>query len=322
MAESAPHGSRSNTFVVINPTAGGGRAGKAWPAIAKELQARLGPYDRAQTSSVQGATALVREAVRNGAHSIIAVGGDGTINEAVNGLATAGEDAMRHIAFAAIPLGTGSDFSRSVASGRDPQDAIRRICSGETRMIDIGRVVYHDDLGKEATRYFANIASLGLSGLIDRAVNASRVVPLLPRKTIFLAASVRALLKYEFRRVRIVIDDGPPIESEIALVAIANGRFFGGGMMIAPDAEPDDGLFDIVVLKGASKAVLLRDLHLVYGGRHRNHPAIRIVRGRNVVVEALDAPPEGPVLLDIDGESPGRLPAHFEMRPAALKLRC
>ena len=107
----------------------------------------------------------------------------------------------------------------------------------------------------------------------------------------------------------------------MALVAVANGQFFGGGMMIAPDAVLDDGLFDIVILRAAGKLGLIRDIRLLYGGRHRNHPAITILRGRKVVVEPLGDPLANGALIDIDGESPGRIPATFEILPGALTLR-
>jgi diacylglycerol kinase family enzyme len=120
--------------------------------------------------------------------------------------------------------------------------------------------------------------------------------------------------------VRITIDDGEPVEAKMALVAVANGKFFGGGMMIAPDAALDDGQFDIVILRAASKLKLILDIRLLYGGRHRDHPSITILRGRKVVVEPIGG--EDGALVDIDGESPGRIPATFEILPGALRLRC
>ncbi|MGN6304076.1 MAG: diacylglycerol kinase family lipid kinase, partial [Mesorhizobium sp.] len=130
--------------------------------------------------------------------------------------------------------------------------------------------------------------------------------------------TVAEFVRYRFQSVRITVDDAEPIEARVALVAVANGKFFGGGMMVAPDADLHDGQFDIVILRAANKAKLIWDLRLVYGGRHRNHPAITILRGSKVVVEPIGG---DVALIDIDGESPGRIPATFEMLPGALMLR-
>jgi diacylglycerol kinase family enzyme len=138
-------------------------------------------------------------------------------------------------------------------------------------------------------------------------------------KALFLWHTVRTLLSYRFQEVTVSVDEAEPVAARMALVAVANGPRFGGGMLVAPDARPDDGLLDIVMLAGIGKFRLLRDIGQVYRGAHRNHPAVTILRGRKVAV----LPGEGeraPVLLDIDGESPGRLPATFEILPGALTL--
>ncbi len=307
-----------NVFVVINPNAGGGRAGRDWPALAARLRDRLGAFDHARTDHVGHATELVRDAVRNGARLVIAVGGDGTVNEAVNGLA--GEDGLPRdgSALAAVTVGTGSDLARSLRNGATLDEKIERIASEASRRIDLGRASFTGDDGGPMSRLFVNIGSFGISGPIDRAVNAVPRDSIVPRKLLYLTATVRALLAFRFQQVAIRIDDRPAVETRIAVVALANGAYFGGGMMIAPDAVLDDGLFDVVTLRGTSKLVLLRDLRLVYGGRHRNHPAIAIERGQRVTVEPLGGEP---VLIDLDGESPGRLPASFEILPGALEVR-
>ena len=147
------------------------------------------------------------------------------------------------------------------------------------RRIDAGRISYVDDHGALASRHFINIASLGLSGATDRAVNADKRKGTISAKALFLWRTVVEFIRYRFQDVRITVDDGEPVEARMALVAVANGKFFGGGMMIAPDAELDDGLFDIVILRAAGKLGLILDLRLLYGGRHRDHPAITILRG-------------------------------------------
>ncbi|MDP3898678.1 MAG: diacylglycerol kinase family lipid kinase [Mesorhizobium sp.] len=309
-----------SVFVVVNPLAGGGRARRAWPHVAARLRERLGAFDHRETEWTGHATALVRDAVLGGADRVIAVGGDGTVNEAVNGLAAAGADAMRRVALGMVTVGTGSDLTRSLMRRSGMDAMIDEACGGGVREIDLGRVSFLDDSGQETSRLFANIASFGISGAIDRKLNARRP-PFVPTKALFLAATVGAFVAHRPQAVRIRLDDGPAVDSEIAVVAVAIGRYFGGGIMIAPDAELDDGMFDVVTLRATSKLILLRDLQMVYGGRHRQHPSITIERARRVSVEAIGEE-AGPVLLDIDGESPGRLGATFDIAPRALRLCC
>ncbi|CCF18296.1 conserved hypothetical protein [Pseudorhizobium banfieldiae] len=306
-----------SVFVVINPKAGGGRVKKRWPRLAKRLAEHIGPFASAETAAPGHASILTREAIRTGADLVISVGGDGTLNEVVNGFCDADGKMSTHVSLAVVSLGTGSDFVRSLSTG---MDSIDRIVSGATRRIDLGRVIYFDDDGNQKSRLFANIGSFGVSGQIDRIVNTTHS-RFLPRKARFLAATIGALAAFRSQRIGMMVDDDPAVTAPIVLVAVANGRYFGGGMQIAPDAEFDDGLFDIVTLQHTSKLALLRNLLLVYSGGHRDHPAISIRRGRRIRVEPLDGQSE-PVLLDLDGEAPGRLPATYEILPQALALRC
>ncbi|MFU0507343.1 diacylglycerol/lipid kinase family protein [Pseudaminobacter sp. NGMCC 1.201702] len=310
------------TFVVVNPRAGGGRARRDWPTIERRLRAAIGLFHHAETTAPGHATTLTRQAILGGANQVIAVGGDGTLNETINGFTQADGSFSSDVCFGAIAVGTGSDFVRSLATSASLAHLIGLIAAGNTRRIDIGRMTFADDQGNQKVRLFANIASFGISGQIDRAVNAIRDDQFIPRKILFLGATVRALMKYKSQRVRMIVDNRPAVEAEIAVVAIANGRYFGGGMLVAPDAELDDGLFDVVTIHAASKLVLLRDLQMIYGGRHCNHPSISIQRARQVTVEALDESRTGPVLLDVDGESPGKLWATYDIRAGALKLLC
>ncbi|MER9475898.1 diacylglycerol kinase family lipid kinase, partial [Mesorhizobium sp. M0520] len=198
---------------------------------------------------------------------------------------------------------------------------LKRIAEAKPRKVDAGCISYVDDHGALASRHFINIASLGLSGATDRAVNADKRKGKVSAKALFYWRTVWEFLRYRFQDVAITIDDGAPVEARMALVAVANGKFFGGGMMIAPDAELNDGEFDIVILRAAGKLKLIWDIRLLYGGRHRNHPAITILRGKKVVVEPLGDVQKNAALIDIDGESPGRIPATFEILPGALTLR-
>jgi diacylglycerol kinase (ATP) len=152
------------------------------------------------------------------------------------------------------------------------------------------------------------------------AVNADERKGRVSAKALFYWRTVAAFIRYRFQSVSITVDDGDPVDASIALVVAANGKFFGAGMMVAPDALLDDGLFDIVILRAAGKLGLIRDIRLLYGGRHRNHPAVTILRGKKVLVEPLGNG-AGRMLIEADGESPGRIPATFEILPGAIMVR-
>lgn len=308
--------------VVRNPAAGGGRLDTHWSEVAEALVARFRDVEFRETEEAGDGAALARDLVALGCGMVVAAGGDGTVSEVADGLLQMQAETRRRAVLAVLPCGTGLDFARGLGIPTGVMAAMARIIDGDDRIIDAGRISFIEDHGRLASRHFVNIASLGMSGATVRAVNADKRKGRMSAKALFFWRTVREFLRYRFQDVRITIDDGEPIEARVALVAVANERFFGGGMMIAPDAVPDDGLFDIVILRAASKLRLIFDLRLLYGGRHRNHPAITIRRGRKVVVEPLGDPLANAALVDIDGESPGHIPATYEMLPKALTVRC
>jgi diacylglycerol kinase (ATP) len=307
--------------VVLNPVAGGGRIKRDWPAAAAALKQHFGVVELRETQAEGDAERLALDFAASGFSLVIAAGGDGTASEVADGLLQAGEEHGHTAELGLIPAGTGSDFARTLGLPHDVEATVKRIAEAKGRAVDAGRIAYVDDQGALASRHFINIASLGLSGVIDRAVNADRRKGRVSAKALYYWRTVFEFARYRFRDVKITVDDAEPFEARVALIAVANGKFFGGGMMVAPDAALDDGQFDIVILRAASKLRLIRDLQLVYGGRHGNHPAITMLRGRRVAVEPIGGK-AGPALVDIDGESPGRIPATFEILPGALVLRC
>ncbi|RWA70278.1 diacylglycerol kinase family protein [Mesorhizobium sp.] len=307
--------------VVLNPIAGGGRLKRHWPEVAASLKKHFGDFDLRETQTSGDAERLAIDLAVDGCDLVIAAGGDGTASEVADGLLQAEFETGRTSELGLLPCGTGIDFARGLGLPDDIEEALARIAGASARKIDAGRISYIDDHGALASRHFINIASLGLSGATDRAVNADKRKGKVSVKALFFWRTVLEFLRYRFQEVRITIDDGEPIEARMALVAVANGKFFGGGMMIAPDAELSDGQFDIVIVRAQNKLGLIRDIRLLYGGRHRNHPAITILRGRKVLVEPLGDVEKNGALVDIDGESPGRIPATFEILPGALTLR-
>jgi len=307
--------------VVVNPVAGGGRMGRRWPKIEPVLAARLGPLTVIKTDAPGETCDLARQLAMDGADLVIAAGGDGTISDAVSGLMQARADSGKMAELAIVPVGNGSDFARGLGLVADAERLADRIAKGEKRAIDAGRVSYVTDEGALHSRCFINIASLGVSGPVDRAINTARGGGRISGGALFLFHTMRELIRYRFQEVRVTVDDAEPIEARIALVAIANAPYFGGGMKIAPDARPDDQKLDMVIVRGRSKLSLIRDLRLVYSGAHRESDSCVFASGRKVVVEPVGDLLANAALLDIDGESPGRIPATFEVIPGAITLR-
>lgn len=301
--------------VVVNPAAGGGRLSALWPELRGMLEARLGPVRVLETRRPGEGREHALQHVRDGAALVIAAGGDGTANEVVDGLLLAGGGPDLGV----ISVGTGRDFIRTLGGARDLATAVEAIGSGERRQIDAGRVTYRTDAGAIGVRHFLNVASLGLSGPTVRAVNRAKEGRAVHGKAAFYYHTVMELLKYRAEPVRVRFDDGESMEVRTALVVAANGRFFGSGMMIAPGAEIDDGLFDALVYEAPGKLRMVLDFNLIYRGAHVSLPRVTLKRCRWFEVEPLgDA---AGAILEVDGESPGRIPARFEVLPGALTLR-
>jgi len=311
-----------SAFVVVNPRSGNGRTGRDWKQIERALGAVYPSMSVGFTNKQGEATALVRYALREGHLEIVAVGGDGTINEAVNGMFDASGTSPQDSVFAFVTSGTGGDFRKTFNIEPGVDAAITRLKRASAHRIDIGRVTCLTKSGEPTMRYFINIASFGLSGVIVDSVNRARIAKLFGGSFAFAFHSAAGMLRYRNRTVRIMVDG---VEDEIATVstvAVANGQYFGGGMKVAPGAFVDDGVFDIVVMGGAPKGQSLAEMKLIYTGDHVRKPHVRVLQGKHVVVAPVAETRGRPVLIETDGEAAGRLPATFEILPRALNLRC
>jgi diacylglycerol kinase (ATP) len=304
-----------SAFIVVNPHSAGGRTGRQWRTLERTLAASYPAMAVAFTHRRGHATALVSSALREGHHEIVAVGGDGTVNEAVNGFFDAEGAISPDAVLAVVSSGTGGDFERGLR-----QQTLTGL--KQTHAIDIGRVSCLSQDGVPRTRYFANIGSFGLSGEISRAVNRDPLAPLFGGKPAFALHSALGLLFYRGRAVRLIVDNGFDEIAKVLTVAVANGTSFGGGMAIAPDAKPNDGLFDVVVVRHGSRREMLEGMRLVYTGEHLGHPLVTVVRGRKVMAAPVAETRGRAVMVETDGEAIGRLPATFEILPKALNVRC
>jgi YegS/Rv2252/BmrU family lipid kinase len=303
------------TVLIVNPRSQGGRLGKRWTEIADTI-GRAFPFEEAITQGPHDATRLTREALRGGAERVVAIGGDGTINEVVNGFFDdRGAAIAPEASFAVIPFGTGGDFRRTPGLPTGLADAAAVIAANHRKKIDVGRLEFTTTAGGRAARMFANIASFGVSGVVDRLVNASDKKL---GRLAFAVATARATWSYTNQRVQLVFDGTDRVEATINTVAIANGKYFGGAMMVAPDAELDDGAFDVIAMGDFGFGDLLKSGRRLYKGTHLAMDKVTARRARVVDAEPID--PKAVVELDVDGENPGRLPARFELVPAALWL--
>lgn len=296
--------------MIVNPRSRNGVTGRRWKALQARLRGALGPFDVEPTRAPRDAARIAREGVRAGIERVIVAGGDGTVNEVANGLL--GADLAGYATLGVLPLGTGGDFARSLGIPRRLEEALELLTEGKVRQIDAGRITYVDAVSRNASAYFVNVASLGISGLTDQLVN--RATKRLGGRMSFLIGTVKAIARHRSERVTLRVDGEVVHDAPLVLAAAANGRYFGGGMHISPEARLDDGLFDVVLIPHLSKRKLLRKLPLVYSGKHLDDPVCRFLRGR--VIEAEAAP--GAVLLDIDGEALGTLPARVDVLPNAL----
>lgn len=307
------------TVFILNPRSAAGATLRRFERVRPRFEQRLPGMEVWLTERPGHATKLARRAIDEGASAIIAVGGDGTSNEVINGFFDEkGEPLGAETAFGVVTSGTGGDFRRTFGWATDPLDDLRRIERRSLRRIDVGRVRFRDHESKDAVRCFVNIGSFGMSGQIVDTVNRSSKA--LGAKASFLSGTLKHMIGYRPQRVRLAFDEGAAEEVEVTVVALANGQYFGGGMWVAPEAVVDDGLFDAVVIEGGGLPLWLRHGLKIYAGRHRDLPQVRMRTCKRVVVEPARAGER--VLLELDGEQPGALPATFEVVPRAIPLLC
>ncbi len=304
------------TIVIVNPQAGNGRTEKIWPNIESALGKSIGSFEVLQTTCRGDATDLSRRILKEDTVRIVAVGGDGHLNEVLNGFIENDLPVNAESRLSFVMTGTGCDFQRSLGISGKWQNAVAELKDAKVRKIDVGKVTYTAADKTQKIRYFDNIASFGLSGAVDHCLEHSRLRNYLGGSPLFLWATIKTVFTHPNQGIRFRIDDGPEEEICSRLGLLANGRYFGGAMHAAPEAELDDGLLDLLMLKEISVAKFLWHLPKIYKGTHLKIPEIFFQKVRKFTAESSEQ-----VILDIDGESPGYLAATFEVLPKILNLQ-
>jgi diacylglycerol kinase (ATP) len=306
---------RFKTHVIVNPESNRGRTRKRWGEIRDALKKFIREYKYEFTEKPFQATDITRQVIKDGTELVIGVGGDGTMNEIANGFFERRVIINPEATLGIVPSGTGCDLTKSLNIPAGLANALKVITDAPTVLMDVGKVTFKNHEGNDDERFFLNVADFGLGGEVVRRVNQRR----LERKaSSYVRCLVTAMMQYRSRRVRIRVDGEQIPEGEYLIGAIANGKIFGKGMKIAPGARLDDGLFDSVLVRSMKFLEFCLHGWRLVNGSHLSHPKISLVRGRRV--EAF--PEEGAeVLLELDGEQLGRLPATFEIFARNLAIK-
>ncbi len=298
---------------IVNPNAAMGSTGREWPRIKALARDRLGPFQSHLTTGPEDATRLTRLALLGGVELVVCVGGDGTLNEVVNGFMAEDGPIRPEALLGFIPRGTGCDFIKTIPIPRDLDMALDLINSSNARLIDLGRIKYRDHHGHYSCRYFHNITSFGLGGEVDERVN--RTTKVFGGFISFIWATLISILIYDKKRIHLKVDDGFDQRIVSWNVVVANGQYHGGGMWVAPGATVDDGLFQVTILGDMTLAEVFRYLPKLYNGKISQLEKVNTLVGKRV-----EAYSDQRVLLDMDGEQPGRLPVVIDMVPSTLLL--
>lgn len=304
----------------------------AWPGIAAKLHESGIEFDLCETNAPGDATIRTRIALRKGFHTIAVVGGDGTLSEAAAGFFECDKKGIENLpapinnkaALAVLPAGTGDDFARGLMGSRTRLEKWIQLlvshCQGEAkRTIQLVDVIYGACDNYTKAFICLNAATMGIGGETAARVAAQgSFMRRFSGKARFATAALGALAVWRERPVRLLIDDSEIIEGSMNLIAVANGPYAGGGMMLSPRARIDDGKLDVVTASGLTRANVIRELRHIHSGGHVTNPKVRINQARSVRVETFG--PEDALSIEADGNLRGRTPAGFRIIPGALKF--
>lgn len=299
---------------IVNPQSANGSTRRLWPQLEETIAKEFGSPDFCFTTAPNHATELTREALRGGYEMVVSVGGDGTVNEVVNGFFDSGSLINPDAVLGVISRGTGSDFIRTLGIPKPIEDACHTLRERSIKKCDIGHFTCSGHRGERVERYFINIADFGIGGETVERVN--RTTKAFGGFVSFFYGAIATLLTFKSKRIKVKVDDFYEAEKLLNNVVVANGQYFGSKMWVAPRAKVDDGLFDVLIVEHMSRLESLSQIRTLYEGKHVDNPKVTYLNGKTVSAESPDI-----VLLDVDGEQIGRLPARFDIIPAAMNVK-
>jgi diacylglycerol kinase (ATP) len=301
--------------IIVNPFSGGGKNARVWGEIRDEVRSRIGGLVEFTTGAPNDATRFAKEIATNGNYDLlIAAGGDGTVNEVINGLFTEkGEAINKKLGLGILSAGRGCDFIRSVDIPSDTRKAVNILVNPKFQKVDLGCLFFRDEFGRDKNRFFINIASAGIAGIVAKKVqNAPRY---LPPEMIYFGSAASTFFTSKGQKMKVTVDEREVFDGACINVFVANGKYSGAGMCWAPMAKVDDGKFEVIIIEPISKYKLFFLTPKIYDGSYISTPGVLHFTGSNVLIESVDD-----VYLEVDGEQPGVAPMAVKVLPLALNL--
>lgn len=295
--------------LIVNPTAGAGRTAKKWPYIKALLKNTGLRFEHDITEAPGHAIELAKSAVNKGYKLVVSVGGDGTINEIVNGIYATGD--MKDVELGIIGTGTGSDYIRTIGVSKYYQESCHHLMNPMKKSVDLGLVEFTAN-GQPAKRIFANFAGLGFDAEVVKAT--TRKFKNFGGKPAYLMGLLSTFATYKNRNIHITMN-GQSEDRKVCTIVMSNGKYGGGSMLLAPDADPSDGLFDVIIIGDVTKPDLLRSLPRIYKGTHLTHPKVTVRRTDLITISS-----DEPMAIQADGDLVGEAPARFTVLPSALNI--
>ncbi len=295
--------------LIVNPTAGAGRTAKKWPYIKALLKNTGLRFEHDITEAPGHAIELAKSAVNKGYKLVVSVGGDGTINEIVNGIYATGD--MKDVELGIIGTGTGSDYIRTIGVSKYYQESCHHLMNPMKKSVDLGMVEFTQN-GQPAKRIFANFAGLGFDAEVVKAT--TKKFKNFGGKPAYLMGLLSTFTTYKNRQIQITIN-GQTENHKVCTIVMSNGKYGGGSMLLAPNADPCDGLFDVIIIGDVTKPDLLRSLPRIYKGTHLTHPKVMVKRTNLITISS-----DEPMAIQADGDLLGEAPARFTVLPSVLNI--
>ncbi|MDZ7374202.1 MAG: diacylglycerol kinase family lipid kinase [candidate division KSB1 bacterium] len=297
--------------IIVNPASANGSTGRRWPRTQQVLRSMLPPFRSYLTEGPGHAERLAHDAIDAGSEVLVVHGGDGTLNEVVNGYLK--HPRHEETCLALLPHGTGSDFAKTLGIPRNPRKAALRLVSASERRFDVGLATFSAGGENQTQRYFVNMADIGFGGELVQYVDSHS--KRLGGRLSFLRGLLATLVHYRNKPVRLSVDGDDAGERVVSSVIVGNGQYFGGGMWAAPTASPTDGWLDVVVIGDVSRREVIANLGRLYYGTLAEHPKVETLRARRLSVTSPDR-----LFVEMDGELCGTSPVAFEVIPGALRI--